>query len=79
MNYVLYAARDDLGAFSFVKPINEAPPDWSGLHLQIAGVYAEKGHADRGLLEMEERNGRLWSEPGATLPPGVPTGRRSRL
>jgi len=52
MRYLVYAARDRHGPFYFVKREDEAPPEWPGLRLEIASVYADKDKAELALLEI---------------------------
>ena len=53
MRYLLYMGRDGHGVFAFVKRIDEAPPKWPGLRLEIVGAYLDKAAAERALLEFE--------------------------
>ena len=45
MRYLLYTGRDGDGAFSFVKRMDEAPPQRPGVRLEIVGTYLDKDDA----------------------------------
>ncbi len=67
MRYLLYTGRDGDGAFSFVKRMDEAPPQRPGVRLEIVGTYLDKDDAERALLLLESGRGDITQKP--TAPP----------
>ena len=59
MRYLLYTGRDGHGVFAFVKRIDEAPPQWPGLRLEIVGAFLDKDAAERALLDLESSRSAL--------------------
>ena len=53
MRYLAYIGRDRYGTFSFVRRLDEAPPQWAGLVLHIVADHAQEDEAERSLQWIE--------------------------
>ena len=73
MRYLAYMARDRYGTFSFVRRLDEAPPQWSGLVLHIVADHAQEAEAERCLQRIEAKQA-LLSYAADDDSPGVPGG-----
>jgi hypothetical protein len=53
MRYLLYTGRDGHGVYSFVRRMDEAPPQRPGVRLEIVGAYLNRDDAERALQLVE--------------------------